>query len=37
MASDVANLVLRIRIVVRIRELHLALWMVVRNMIVLHV
>ncbi|QCD94052.1 hypothetical protein DEO72_LG5g2130 [Vigna unguiculata] len=36
-AYDVGNLVLRIRIVVRIGELHLALRMVVRNMIFPHV
>ena len=36
-ASDVANLVLRIQIVVRIEELYRALRMVVRNLIVLHV
>ena len=36
-ACDVESLVLRIRIVVRIGELHLVLRMVVHNMIVSHV
>jgi len=36
-ACDVVNLVLRIRIMVCIGELHLALGMIVRNMIFSHV